>query len=143
MQMDAINAAAQSTAGQTSYDNAKVAADAAQFADVLKKAQTNLNDVQGASGTVSAEKSAAQDKKLREVCTGFEEMFMDMMYKQMRETVPKDSLFGESNADNILESMRDSAVMKQAAASGGVGLADMLYRQMKQQSGAAIQGAKK
>jgi flagellar protein FlgJ len=57
--------------------------------------------------------------------------------------VPENSLLGNSNADKILSSMRDSELMKQAAASGGIGLADMLYRQIKKDSEAIVPAVSK
>ncbi len=141
MEFNAIQSVAQTTAGQSSYDSAKTEADASRFADALKNAQNNL---QSASVTsTDAAKAAAQDKKLKQACEGFEEMFMEIMYKQMRDTVPENSLLGNSNADKILSSMRDSELMKQAAASGGIGLADMLYRQIKKDSEAIVPAVSK
>lgn len=73
----------------------------------------------------------AQAKKLREACEGFEAMFLSMMYKQMRATVPENDLFGKkSNAMKIFEDMRDTELMNVAAKSGGIGLADMMYKQL-------------
>ena len=137
MDFNTLQAVARSTAGQASYDSSRAAAEAARFSDKLKAAQQNLQAANGTS-TADTAQAAAQDKKLRDACAGFEEMFMEIMYKQMRETVPEDSLFGNSNANKIFESMRDSELMKQAAASGGVGLADMLYKQMKKNSEAIV-----
>ena len=77
---------------------------------------------------------AAEDveaKKLREACEGFEAMFLSMMYKQMRATVPESELFGKkSNALEIFEDMRDTELMNAAAKSGGIGIADMMYKQL-------------
>lgn len=90
-----------------------------------------------ASGTVDtavAAKQAAEDKKLREACQDFEAMFMSIMYKQMRNTVPENDLFGKSNGQKIFESMLDDEVMKNASKAGGMGLGDMLYRQLKLES---------
>ena len=141
MDLGAIQAASQVTAGQASYESARTTAEAAKFSDALKAASQSLQTEK--AGAASGTASAAQDKKLREACEGFEEMFMEIMYKQMRDTVPEDSLFGSSNADKILQSMRDSELMKQAAASGGIGLADMLYKQMKKDSEAIAVAAPK
>ena len=52
-----------------------------------------------AETTASKALHAAEDKKLKEACKGFEAMFMNMMYKEMRKSVPKNELFGNSNAD--------------------------------------------
>ena len=87
--------------GSSSYRSAQAAADGAKFKDLLKTAEQQLKT----SGT---EASAVQDKKLKEACTGFEAMFMNLMYSKMRDTVPEDSLFGNSNSDKILQSMLDT-----------------------------------
>ena len=72
-------------------------------------------------------------EKLKEACEGFEAMFMNMMYREMRNTVPEGGLFKKSNAMNIFEDMRDTEMMKVAAKGGGIGLADMLYKQLSPQ----------
>ena len=115
--------------GSSSYRSAQAAADGAKFKDLLKTAEQQLKT----SGT---EASAVQDKKLKEACTGFEAMFMNLMYSKMRDTVPEDSLFGNSNSDKILQSMLDTEQMNQAAKSGGLGLAEMLYQQLSRQQSA-------
>jgi len=92
-----------------------------KFVDALKTAQTEA----------SKAKSAAADKKLKAACEGFEEMFLDLMYSKMRETVPEDSLFGQSNGEKTMQSMLDSEMTKHMAKAGGIGLGDMIYKQMK------------
>ena len=58
-------------------------------------------------------------------------MFLSMMYKQMRATVPEGGLFGKkSNAMNIFEDMRDTELMNEVSKSGGIGIADMMYKQL-------------
>ena len=86
-------------------------------------------------------KMAKQDKELKEACKGFEAMFLSMMYKQMRATVPENTLFGESNGQKIFQDMRDEELMKNVAESGGVGIADMMYRQLSPQIKAQLQAA--
>lgn len=119
------------------YDAAKEKADSAAFADVLRKTQQAAENkqagkLQGAKRVLTQEeKDAELDKKLREACQGFEAMFMELMYKKMRDTVPDNELFGTSNADKIWHSMLDSEMMQNAAKAGGVGLGDMLYQQLK------------
>lgn len=76
-------------------------------------------------------KEAKEDAKLRKACEGFESMFMNMMYKEMRKTVPKSGFWGNSNAEDLWQDMMDSEMVDQMAKSGGIGLADMLYKQLK------------
>ena len=77
--------------------------------------------------------AAKEDKALKAACKSFEAMFINMMYREMRSTVHEDSLFGEDNATKIFEYMRDSELSKQMAEAGGIGLGDMLYRQLSPQ----------
>lgn len=77
-------------------------------------------------------KAAKEDAKMKEACKGFEAMFLNMMYKQMRSTVQKGGMFGDSNAEQIMQDMLDTELVNRMADSGGVGLADMLYKQLKQ-----------
>ncbi len=137
MMIDAINSnmAMYNTA---QYDAAKEQADASAFEEVLRKAkQTDADKIAGKVAgrrvLTAEEKAEKLDKELKEACQGFEAMYMELMYKKMRDTVPEDELFGDSNADKIWQSMLDSEMMQQAAKSGGVGVADMLYKQLKPQ----------
>ncbi len=110
----------------SSYDSANTAAEHARFSEMLKSAQAK------ADAAVSSQKADGdkQRQELREACQGFEALFLDMMFREMRKTVPKDELFGESNAMDIYRDMHDSEVMKQVSKSGGIGLGDMLYKQL-------------
>lgn len=76
-------------------------------------------------------KAAKEDAKLREACEGFEAMFLKMMYKEMRSTVPDNELFGTSNGEKIMQDMLDTQMIDNISAGGGVGLADMMYKQLK------------
>ena len=118
MSINQITGAA--AAGIGAYQSAASAGTAAknkQLADQIQQAQ-------------AAGKKPAEDKKLREACQGFEEMFLNLMYSKMRDTVPKDTLLGESNGQQIMQSMLDEELTKEMAKAGGVGLADMLYKQL-------------
>ena len=95
-----------------------------------------LSLVEKAQATFDMEEAKAmekRDKELRKACEGFEAMFLSMMYRQMRATVPENTLFGESHALKIFQDMRDDELMKNVAAGGGIGIADMMYKQLKPQ----------
>ena len=123
-------------AAQTSYDAARVSAESKSFQATLDELQRKAETppASEAAGYVPKNPMTAEDieaKKLREACEGFEAMFLSMMYKQMRATVPESDLFGKkSNAIKIFEDMRDTELMNQAAKSGGIGLADMMMKQL-------------
>lgn len=131
--------------GNASYAATAQKAEGESFAQELRQAQNRLHvatqnlQATNANPATSAEveaQRAAEDKKLRDACKGFEAMFLNIMYSKMRDTVPKDELFGHSNADDILQSMRDTEMMNQAANAGGIGLGDMLYQQLKRDQAA-------
>ena len=82
------------------------------FEDVLRKAY-----------------SEGDKEKLKEACKEFEGLFMQMMYKQMKKTVPKSQLIPESTGREIFEDMLDEEIINNAK-ERGIGLADVLYRQL-------------
>ena len=117
----------------SSLEQARERADSAQFSDKLKEAQRAFASEKGQKTQTSAEEAAA-NRKLMDACKGFETMFLDLMYRQMRQTVPKSTLFGHDNTDEILESMRDSALVEKMSEAGGIGLAKTLYDQLQREA---------
>lgn len=79
--------------------------------------------------------SEAKDKeKLKTAAQEFESYFIQMMFKEMRNTVPTDGLIPKSNAEQIFQSMLDEEVAASAAEGQGMGLAKMIYEQMTQEA---------
>jgi len=80
---------------------------------------------------------SAFDKKdeaqLKKACQEFEGIFLKMMYRQMKATVPKSGLLEEDSGMEVFESMLDDELMDQAAKSSRLGLSDMLYGQLSRQ----------
>ena len=77
--------------------------------------------------------SQAQDEKqLKEACQGFEEMFLNQMMKQMRKCAPEGGMFGQSQGEQQFGEMLDQERAKNWAQDGGVGMAQMMFEQMKQ-----------
>jgi len=77
---------------------------------------------------------STDEKKLREACRGFESAFLQKLMAQMRATVPKDGLLHGPYEDKYL-SMFDQALGDKLAEAGGIGLADMMYAQLKERVG--------
>lgn len=72
-----------------------------------------------------------QDKdKLKAACRDFESVFLNMMLQSMRATVPKSDFLGQNKGREMFESLLDQEVTKDMAKAGGVGLADMMFKQM-------------
>jgi len=73
------------------------------------------------------------DSKLRSACQGMESLFINYLLQQMRATVDKSGFLSGGQAEEIFTSMLDTELSKEASARGGVGLADILYNQLKSQ----------
>ncbi|MCL6746128.1 MULTISPECIES: flagellar assembly peptidoglycan hydrolase FlgJ [unclassified Kosakonia] len=66
---------------------------------------------------------------LRPVARQMEGMFVQMMLKSMREALPKDGIFS-SDSTRLYTSMYDQQIAQQMTAGKGLGLADMMVKQM-------------
>ena len=109
-------------------------ASSASFDRMLEDAKRTSQDAQNAAAAGNSTAAAQkEDKALRAACKSFEAMFINMMYREMRSTVHEGGLFGEDNATKIFEDMRDSELSKEMAEADGIGLGDMLYRQLSPQ----------
>jgi peptidoglycan hydrolase FlgJ len=87
--------------------------------------------VEGLSGSDPATATPLKEQaRLKKACQDFESIFLNYMLSKMRESVPKDDLMGGGNAENIYRGMLDEELSKQIAAGGGMGLGNMLYRQL-------------
>ena len=80
------------------------------------------------------EKLAQQDKQLREAAKMYETHFLNEMVKSMRSTVhDEDGLVKANFAQKIFTEQLDQQHVDAWANRGGVGLADMIYKQIKEQ----------
>ncbi len=72
------------------------------------------------------------DKKLKEACREMEAVFLHLMLKQMRKTVPESGLFQESTAMKTYQDMLDDEYGKlMSQTRGGLGLGELLYESLK------------
>ncbi len=70
------------------------------------------------------------EKKLKKACSELESVFVNMMFKQMRSTIQKSELFGGGYAEEMYEDMLYEKYSEEASKNNGIGLADILYRQL-------------
>ncbi len=66
---------------------------------------------------------------LNEVAKQFESVFVSMMMKEMRNTLPKDGMFSSNEMESYQE-MFDQQLSLDLSRNGGLGLADLISRQM-------------
>lgn len=66
---------------------------------------------------------------MKEVSKQFESLFVNMMMKAMRDTLPKDGLFGGSDVQTYQE-MFDQQLALDLSSNGSLGLASVIERQL-------------
>ena len=82
----------------------------------------------------------AKAKKLREACEGFESVFIQKMWQEMRNTLPKNGLL-HGRDEQYWQDMYDQELSKSMTSAGGIGLADMMYEQLSRNLVSASRGA--
>jgi flagellar protein FlgJ len=75
------------------------------------------------------------EEELREAAKQFEAMFLNLVIKQMRETVPENSVFGDSSKTAVFQGMLDEEYSKMAGQTKSYGLAEMIYQNLSKAQG--------
>lgn len=73
-----------------------------------------------------------QKEKLKALANEFEAIFLDLVMKSMRSTVPKGEIVDGGNAEKIYSGMLDSQYAKMWASQGKLGLAESIESQLSQ-----------
>lgn len=106
------------------------------ISDINKAKKANI-ETDNFKQTLDNAINSGQDDELKEACTEFESYFLNMMFKSMRKTVVSNGgIFGKSNAEKIFQDMLDEQMTDKMAKQGGIGLADMMYKQLSRQNNA-------
>jgi flagellar protein FlgJ len=91
-----------------------------------------LDKASRAASTARTEKGLQEeDKQLREVADQFEALFIYQLMQRMRSTVMKGGLFEESMGEQVFRGMLDQEYSVKMAEAGNLGLAEMVYEQLK------------
>lgn len=80
--------------------------------------------------TLRADARSDEQATLREVAEQFESIFIQQMLKSMRDASFGDPYFPEEGAHGLYRDLFDQQVSSDMASQGGVGLADMIVRQL-------------
>jgi len=70
------------------------------------------------------------EKKLKKACSDLEAIFVNMMFKQMRNTVQKSGLFDGGSAEEMYEDMLFDKYAEEVSKGKGTGLGDVLFKQL-------------
>ncbi|MBD8048952.1 rod-binding protein [Limnohabitans radicicola] len=87
----------------------------------------------GALGRLKGEASRDPTQAVRQTAEQFEAYFLQQMMKSMRDTVEKSDLV-ESNNMEMYQDLMDKEVAMKMVKRGGIGVANMLEKQMLKQS---------
>ena len=73
------------------------------------------------------------EQALKKACQDFESIFVHMLLKSARNTETDDGIIPKGNGTKIFEDMFDQEMAEKISTSddGGIGIAKMLYEQMK------------
>lgn len=93
-------------------------------------------DFEGLAG-LRGDAARSPDKAVRTTAEQFEAYFIQQMMKTMRESVEKSDLVDSGHMD-MYQDLMDKEVAMQMVRRGGMGLADMLEKQILQQQQASL-----
>jgi len=108
---------------QTQFAQAASQATEKSFADLLRKIESGAD-----------KDSEEQDKALKNACLEFESIFIYQMLSAMRSTVPENELIPEGQGEKVFKTMLDQEYSSQMSKAGGIGLADILYKQLSRET---------
>ena len=84
-----------------------------------------------AKETQNLQSEAREDKKLKDVCQQYEALFLNQLLSNMRKSIPKSDIMGDRKNEEMFQSVMDEEIAKNWSQTGSVGLANLLYQQMK------------
>ncbi|MCR4427040.1 MAG: rod-binding protein [Firmicutes bacterium] len=105
-------------------------------------AGTNRITIAQTRAVPTSDQSADEHAKLKEACAEFESLFIEIMMKSMRASVPKSALSSGFGSETV-QGMLDSELSRSLARAGGIGLAEFLLRELERPKGGTLGGASK
>jgi len=71
-----------------------------------------------------------RQEKLKKACADFESLFLNYMLKSMRSSVPEGGISGKGEEGKMFQAMFDEKLADEIAGGGGLGLGEILLRQL-------------
>lgn len=93
---------------------------------LAERAKTDKKDLSAFEAKFNEAIEKKDKAALKEVAADFEEIFVNILLKTMRSSVPKSDIMGSSYQKEVFEGMLDEAYAKEIAQTGGLGIADMI-----------------
>lgn len=94
-----------------------------------------INNLSGSSSAseIPGKKEISRDERLKKATQEFEAFFIGEMFKNMRKTVPDGGLVKKGQGEEIYREMLDAEVSTQLSRAKGLGLAELMYNQLKEE----------
>ena len=102
------------------------------YGDIINTQAQNVQS-QKLQQTVDSDYSNATADELMDACKQFEAYFLEQIFKGMEKTIPKNEN-GDNSTQNLLDYFKESTIQElaeQSTETNSLGLAQMLYEQMK------------
>lgn len=128
MRIDGSYLLPQTTGTNTGSESAQMLKEESSFKEQLKAASDKLESKK--IKTMTEDEVTQRNEEIKDASVQLEALLLKMMYNEMWKTVPKNELFGSSNAMDIYRDMYNEELTKKAAEGGGIGLADYIYKQL-------------
>lgn len=74
---------------------------------------------------------AKEQGRLKDACSQFESLFLSQMFQEMRKSIPKNDFLGGGRDEETFNAMLDDERAKAWAQADGVGIANVLYQQLR------------
>ena len=74
--------------------------------------------------------SKLEHERLKSAAREFESIMLEIMVKEMRKNVPESPIFGHNNGREIFNEMLDSQYVRLISKHGGLGMANLLVKQL-------------
>ncbi|OOB79517.1 MAG: hypothetical protein ATN34_04590 [Epulopiscium sp. Nele67-Bin002] len=104
----------------------------AQMADFTGLTTTSYTtSAENFEDTLKQAMNSSEDEELREACEEMESYLLSMIYKQMKNSVlTENSLIPKGDYEEMFDDFLVDSQVSEMVKSGGVGLADMMYKQL-------------
>ena len=106
------------------------------YSDIISSQAQNVQS-QKLQNSISGDYNNATEAELMDACKQFEAYFLEQIFKGMEKTIPK-SEDGDASTQNLLDYFKDTTIQQlaeESTESNGLGLAQMLFEQMKRNYG--------
>jgi len=106
------------------------------------RSQTISNDATIQIGSTSSQMAATKgsgslggqtDDRLKQACSDFEAIFLNLMVQTMKKTIPEGGVLGKSHQSEVYDAMFFQEISTQLARERGLGIGDAMYRQVRRQ----------